>query len=568
MHLLGKILIVVAICLTTSVQAQMFDQAERKFKEGVSVYNLGQYDLAMQTFAEITSRYATTEFAPLAHYYYGLSANKLKKYKESNLMINQLLTRFPRWEQRDEAYYLLGVNYLALEEYNRGLDYLNRIGDSDFGKDIQGVKQFYIQNINSIPILKSLNTTHPNDRIIAQALVMQIQAKSSNKAELELSDQLTNQFGIEGVKEEKAVQPEPASPAPYEKKWTKGYYNVAVLFPYRLADFRSSKRNLSNQYAYDYFAGLQIARQTLQAEGVLVNIQAYDVGNEESVVLNMMNNTFFRQTDLIFGPLYSKPFELVSSFATLNNIVMVNPLATDGSLLSNGEWVYLAHPSIQSQTQEIIKLAKNISRVPVAAIYYGSTTKDSTMAFTYRDELIKVGGKVLEMKELKGEADVMNSRVSQFVAEKPTHFVLFSTDTKAGRAFMNVLAGRNLNTLPVIASANSFDFYRSRPGGYGRNLYLIETDYVDLMKDSIKEFQVKYYNKTNTLPSVYSYQGYDQMLFFGRMLGKYNAQLKDGIVLRKYEEDYLLAGFDFTKSRDNKVSSLLKYEDSRWVPLE
>lgn len=566
MQSLAKFLIIASLCFVSNVQAQIFDQTERKFKEGISFYNLGRYDLAMQQFAEITSRYSTTELAPLAHYYYGLAAFKLKKYNESNLMLLQLLSRYPRWEERDEAYYLLGINYLELEDYSKGLDYLNRISDPGMGKDIQGVKQNYIQNLKSIQTLKALNKVYPNDRIIAHALVMQIQAKSSDKAELELSDQLTNQFGIE-VFEEKKIEQTTSLPT-YEKKWTKGYFNVAVLFPYRLSEFRSSKRNISNQYAFDYFTGLQIARQTLQSEGILVNLQAYDVSNEETTVLNMMNNNFFRQTDLIFGPLYAKPYDLVASFADLNNILMVNPLATDGNLLENGKWVYLAHPSINTQMREVVELAKTKSKVPIAAIYYGSSPKDSSMAFTYRDELIKDGGKVLEMKMLTGGSESMNIRVSLFEIEKPNHIVFFSNEPRAGQAFMSVLSGRKLSNLPVMASANSFDFNRSRPTGFGRNLYLIATDYVDVDKDSIKEFQVKYYNKTNTLPSVYSYLGYDQMLFFGRMLGKYKEQLKDGIELRKYNDDYLLTGFNYTKSRENKVSSILKFEDSRWVPME
>lgn len=566
----NKILILGLILFSQGVQAQLFDRPEQKFQEGINFYKQGRYDAAIHKFADITSNSANDEYAPLAHFYYALSANKLKKYNEGNLMLRQLLTRYPNWPQRDEVYYLLAIDYFELSDHRRAFDALDRIGDVRMGKDVQGLKQYYLKNVDDVATLKSLNSEHPNDRVVAVALVDLIQSKSSNKADLELSDRLTNQYNID-VNRPKEFVPEKKEDSsvknpPYEKKWTKGYYNVAVLFPYRLDEIKSTKRGLPNQYAYDYFAGLQIARQKLKSEGIVINVQAYDLGNEEDKSLEMINNTHFRQTDLIIGPLYSRPFELVSDFANVNGITMVNPLATDGSLLENGKLVYLAHPSILTQTQEVLRVAKSRTTVPIAAIYYGNNPKDSAMAFTYQDEVKKAGGKVLEIKELSGGAPQMNEQISQFASQKPNHVVLFCTDPKAGPALMNILMGRKISGVPVIATANSFDFNRTRPMGYGSNLYLIAPDFVDITKDSIKTFQKEYFDKTNTLPSVYSYQGYDQMLFFGRMLAKYQVRMPDGVALRTYEDDYLLSGFDYTQSRENTVSSILTYEDKRWLP--
>ncbi len=565
-------LIVLTLVLSIPGYGQLFDQPERKFQEGLSFYKLGRYDMAIQKFGDITSNNANDTYAPLAHYYYALSANKIKKYNDSNLMLRQLLSRYATWPQRDEAYYLIANNYFELKDPRRAFDFLRRIGDARIGKDVQGMKQHYLQDVQDVNLLKTLNTEYPNDRVVATNLVNLIQSKPSNKADLELSDRLTNQYNIGHNAGTSASQPAKKSPQKttpaYEKRWTKGYYNVAVLFPYRLYDFDLKQRTTSNQFAFDYFEGMLLARQQLKSEGVQINLQAYDLSNEEDKVMEMVNNSYFQQSDLIFGPLYARPFELVVDFANVNNITVVNPLATDSRLLENGKLVYLAHPSIQRQTQEIVSLIKSRGGNPVAAIYYGGNTKDSVMALTYREELLKAGGKVLEMKAIRGGADDMNSQISGFTGQKPNHVVLFSTDSKSGPALMNVLAGRDLQSIPVVAIANSFNFNQRRPSGYGGNLYLLDHDYVDLNKESIKKFQVDYFEKTNTLPSVYSYQGYDQLLFFGRMIGKHSERVKDGIELRRYNDDYLLYGFDYTKSRENSVSSLLTYRDARWIPWE
>ncbi len=560
------------LALSVPVHGQLFDQPERKFQEGLSFFKLGRYDMAIQKFGDITSNNANDSYAPLAHYYYALSANKISKFNESNLMLKQLLTRYAGWPQRDEAYYLIANNYFELNDPRKAFDYLRRVGDARLGRDIQGMKQQYLQDVQDVNLLKSLNSEYPNDRVVATNLVNLILSRPSNKADLELSDRLTNQYGIgvdDGKNRFQTNKKSDNKPNPsYEKRWTKGYYNVAVLFPYRLYDFDPNQRSMSNQFAYDYFEGMLLARQQLKSEGVQVNLQAYDLSNEEDKVMEMVNNSYFQQSDLIFGPLYARPFELVVDFANINNITVVNPLATDSRLLENGKLVYLAHPSIQRQTQEVVQLIKTRSQLPVAAIYYGSNTKDSVMAMTYRDELQALGGKILEIKEIRGNAAQFNGRVSSFESQKPNHVVLFSNDPKAGPALMSVLSGRNLKGIPVVAVANSFNFNQRRPSGYGGNLYLLDADYVDLTKEGIRQFQVDYYERTNTLPSVYSYQGYDQLLFFGRMIGKHQERIKDGIELRRYNDDYLLSGFDYIKSRENSVSSILTYQNSTWVPWE
>ena len=134
---------------------------------------------------------------------------------------------------------------------------------------------------------------------------------------------------------------------------------------------------------------------------------------------------------------------------------------------------------------------------------------------------------------------------------------------------MEVATGRKLTTTPVIATSTSFNLQQSRLARFGSRLYLIDTDPVDRDKETIRQFQKNYFSKTNTFPSVYSYQGYDQLLFFARMLYKYKDKLSDGLQSRKYgEEEYLLAGFDYTKANENQIMPVLKYNGSKWIPVD
>ncbi|HEV7350410.1 ABC transporter substrate-binding protein [Telluribacter sp.] len=547
--------------------AQLFDKSGKNYREAIDFYKQGKYLVAMNRLAPLTR--TTSSFAPYSHYYYALAAYQLKKYNDSYLMLRQLVSRYPNWERMNDAHYLMGATQLALGNYQQALQSLQLIDEAGLKKDVQGLKQHYLSQITDLNALKNLQKQNAGDKEVAVALVSLIQKKSTDKADLELSDRLTNRFGIESTETVSVKNPTPGqkSPPRTARNWEKGYYNVAVMLPFRLGEVPASRRSRPNQYAYDYYQGMLLAKQQLKDEGILVNLQTYDIGSEEALMRDLVNNNQFRQSDLLIGPLYTNTYEIASKFASENDVLIVNPLSTDGSLLASSNNAYLARPSIEYQMAQAAQLAARLSAGLTAAVYYGTTSKDSAMAAAYTEEIKKKGGKVLEMVRITDQKETIDARMSRFEREKPTHIVLASTDPQSGPALFSVLNGRDLSNVPVIATATSFDFQRSRPHSYGGRLYLLETDYIDLTKDNIKAFRRAYYEQSETLPSVYSYQGYDQLLFLGRMIAKYKDRLSQGLKARQFDEDYLLSGFDFTKSRENQVSPLLRAEGSRWVPV-
>lgn len=57
------------------------------------------------------------------------------------------------------------------------------------------------------------------------------------------------------------------------------------------------------------------------------------------------------------------------------------------------------------------------------------------------------------------------------------------------------------------------------------------------------------------------------MLFFGRQLARSGGQLRNRSALRSDTDDYLLSGFDYTKSNDNQIVPIVRYEGGRFVKI-
>lgn len=566
MKVIFFLILTVQIGLYQTAFGQSNVQAESRYRSALADYKQGKYAVAMDKFYPMTSVNAKTAYSPYAQYYYALSAYQLKRYKDAKPMLLQLQSRYPGWNKINDVYYLLGAVNLANGQINDGLDQLARIKESSLNKDVQALKQHHLGAIKDFLKLKELQKEYPNDRDIALMVYQSIQsARTPAQGDLAYAEQLDKQFKFR--KSEKVEEAPKRSIPRSDTQWTKGYLDVAVLLPFRLDEFSTSKRR-SNQFAYDYYLGLTVAKEQLQMEGITVNLWAYDVSNDAKSMQAIADNKNFQLSDMIIGPLYAGTFDVAADFVSGSNAIMLNPLSTDASLMK-GKNIYLGHPSITYQTQKAAQWMRTLSPGLNTVIYYGNTAKDSAMAASYATEWKAKGGKVTSITKIQPDRESLETKVPSFETDKPAHVALFSSDGESGAHLIEVLNSRKLNALPVLATSTSFNAQQSRLSRYGSRLSLIDADYVDREKETIRQFQKNYYNKTSTFPSVYSYQGYDQLLFFARMLSKYKDKLPSGLQSRKFgSEEYLLSGFDYTKANENQITPVLKYSGSKWVPVD
>lgn len=558
----------------SALQAQgQADASERRYRNGVRLYQQGKYDLAKAELLPLIQR-RTGGTAPYAHYYHALADLKLKRYAESRQTLRQLLELYPDWKKNNEVYYLLGAVYLESRQYEQGLEQLARISDLQMKADVNKLESYHLNRIDDLKQLKQLQKEFPENRNVALALIDLIQRTSTDRSDLELSDKLSNRFGVPVASAStRPTNPEPAptttspstppSTAPQRNR-NKGYYNVGVLFPFRLNELDVEERARSNQYVIDLYNGMRMARSKLQSEGITVNLFAYDVDRDPARMSELLQNASFQQNDLLFGPLYAEPNRMAVEYATRMGITLVNPISTSNDLIASQPNAFLAQPSLLTQAQRVMALARTFSGPRKAAIYYGSARKDSLLAATYQSELKRQGYQVLEMKEIVENTD----DVTLSELNRPGHVFLSYSDEKSGPRLLQTLSRLKM-TGPVVATASGFDFLKNSLSTFNRsNLYLLYPDFVDTQRPEVEAFNETYLTQYNIIPSTYAYQGYDMLLFFGRMLARNRGQLPARSTMVSDTSDYMLSGFSYINSNGNQIVPIVQYDEGRFVIKE
>lgn len=575
--------------------AQLSPDAQRRYTTAVKLVQTGEYERAKSDLNALIQQRGP--LAAYANYYYALAAFRQRNFGQARSGVRQLMEGFPNWRKMDDAQYLLAAICMETGQYEDALTALQTIRDPALRPDATKLEKNFIPRLSDLNRLKQLNRAFPGDQTVGLALIDLIQRSSSDKDDLELSDRLTNRFGVPGtVMTQPATAPTtaPAGNASAERppattaipvsrnNRLKGYYNVAVLLPFRLDEFDAEKRARSNQYVYDLYDGIKLAKNKLQEEGITVNLFAYDLENDPNKTLELVNNPTFAQTDLIIGPLYVEPNRIASAYANQNNMVLLNPIATNSELVSNQPWSFLAQPSVNQQSQKVAELVRTLNVGRRAALYFGTARKDSLLAMAYRNELKRQNYQILDFRKLGGSAQAMADAMQFTGSTTPArslsavtppasinvgHVFFASSNDDDGARLLDALSRRRVNA-PLIATASAFDYYRNPVSTFTRrDLYLLYPEFIDASREPVIQFQDDYVTKRNTIPSVFALEGYDMMLFFGRQLAKNGASSLNRAGLQSDTDDYLLSGFDYTQTNDNQIVPIVKYEDGRFVKI-
>ncbi|MFT4033713.1 MAG: ABC transporter substrate-binding protein [Siphonobacter sp.] len=526
---------------------------QRAYQTALRAYQDKQYEEALHLFAPLTHARYQNELTPYCHYFMALAYLKTQHTGDGRAIIRQLENRFPQWSKLDDAH-LLYANFLLEEgNYDLGIDALKRLNNSSMAANIQNLETVYLAKCLNLSTLKQIQKKYPNDPIIATNLVDLIRVSSTNKADLDLADQLSVRFGF-GVKTQSpAISVSQIQARKAEKKSS---YAIGILLPFHL----SEQEKGPNQYIIDLYEGIKLAVRKLQSEGTNVTLYAYDVDNTPEPLEQIMADKQFQALDLLVGPLYPKTYQMASAWALPRKIPIISPLSTNGTIIQGQPNAYLVQPSIETQAKEILKFA-NTFLPKSTLIAYGSNRQDSLLAITYADLATKAGVKVLGCK--RGLSD---QNLTELNGKKPGHFLgIFSNQGSAP----SILSWTNRSGLncPIFIPYESINPTTTSASSFaGQLVYLYDTAYPSEKQAATLDFRQNYLTRVKTLPSTYAYLGYDTMLFFGRMLGKFGTDFSKGVKYQEYTDGYTLGGFDYRNANDNQALTILRYTNYQFIP--
>lgn len=346
----------------------------------------------------------------------------------------------------------------------------------------------------------------------------------------------------EGLAQERLVRVKPS-------------YNVAVIMPFmtKLYNFRSDVPAQSLR-SVEFYEGMKLAFDSLEKEGVRLNITVYDSQRDVEEVQAVLKKPELLEADLIFGPVGTEALREVAKFGLAHGIPVISAFNNNPEVAEDNHYFIQVNPSFATQSRYIAEfLTKHIKMPPpysgikkVNYLMLGMVDDTSRMkevqnaySLAKNDPSAKIPQKVLDagnftIDNLKSHfsRDAINVVIVPSYRSEP-----FVTAVLRELSAMVDLVEKKYNHEFLVIGMPQWKYYERVNFEYYENLKLHITDefFVNTDKSENIKFRDAYRANYGIAPREFAYIGFDLTLYFGRLLKKYGTAFPD-----KFEEESAL----------------------------
>lgn len=393
------------ILLSTLLFGYLFSfaqTAQGDYLEAKRLLKNEQYTSAKGAFGALTDN---PTFGSYASFYYAFCAYKQGDKSQAMDMWMQILAKNPKWKNKHEVLFWLAHTNFDSGNFDKGIEYseeLSQYSDLEsIGIDLY--RQFLVPL--SVDELKDLYENHTSNRNLAFTYTKKLLEQSYEERDFDEINKLNKKWKFEDHNMSLDELP----------NLKKDRYSIGVMLPF-MYDEDNTEWVIKNDLVMDLYQGMNMALEELKENGVDLDIVAMDTKRSEETTSVLLDNLNESDLDLIIGPLYPGPVDLVKSYSLETQTNMVNPLSSNSQIINDNPYAFLFKPTYETMAIELAKQANRQFWNKNVMIFYENNDRDSLFAATYKKEVEEAGFNVLWYQELtKSNAkSVLDTLIEQY----------------------------------------------------------------------------------------------------------------------------------------------------------
>ena len=325
-----------------------------------------------------------SEFYPYYIFYRSISNYYLNNKDQSLNDLNEIIKSYPKWSQIDEVYYWTIKIIIDKESIETILNFFNKIKSIEIQEDIYFMIEPKIKKISSFNQLKSLYKDYPRNKIVAKYYGRSLLKEY-------LSDEIIDEINeiLDLVERDKLFIVE-------NKK-----FRVAVLLPFMFDGLDNDYFIKKNNFIMDLYSGILFGHMNYDSINSMIDIIPFDTRRDPNTVKKIIQEGSLDNIDLIIGPLYGKPIEIIKQFCLENKVLMINPLSSNNKIIDDNKYSLLFKPSIKTVAEKASEFSINRFNINKnTIIFYENNFQDSLIAKIYKDNLEKNGFNIIYSKSV------------------------------------------------------------------------------------------------------------------------------------------------------------------------
>ncbi len=331
-----------------------------------------------------------------------------------------------------------------------------------------------------------------------------------------------------------------------------GSYRLGTTFP---------------KYLYsgiEFYQGLLLAIDTLEKEGLKVDINIHDSKSEKTPLTYVINSDEFQNTDLIIGNVNASEAKTLANIASRKNIPFINATyPNDAGINNNPEFVILNSTLLTHCTAIYKFIQKNHSLAPVILFRKKGAQEDKLTSY-FQDIARSASGIPLKIKYVTLDDTIDSTAVIAAIGDvaSTTVCIAGSLDLNFGQQLTKVLASQYAEhpsivfAMPTWWEATNFsgNNFKNIEIVYSTPFYMPATHPIVVAVQNL--FKTKYFSR----PSDMVYRGYETLYHFAHLLILNGRNLGSGLSDKRFK---LINDFDIQPVLDSKNNTLDYFENKK-----
>lgn len=285
---------------------------------------------------------------------------------------------------------------------------------------------------------------------------------------------------------------------------------VAVLLPMRV-------NGSSGRQFLEFYQGVLLALEELKSDGISTQVDLFNTARSVTEVESLLQRPELQQADLIIGPVYDECVPPVAAFAAERGIPVVSPLAelrsADNSLL------FQVAPTASSKYDKLKDDLSDARHV----IVISSARNDAEFVSEITPFIPKSAKRIDYVRNMS-----TMTLADQLSFEKDNVIVVLSEDETTSESILayigsicsGMAAKEGKEPVVRVISSSRWSRFRNTDKDlfFKMNLRYVTSYHADRNNERVLNFDNRYISAFGSLPSLYSYRGYDvAKLFVGKL---------------------------------------------------
>jgi hypothetical protein len=348
-------------------------------------------------------------------------------------------------------------------------------------------------------------------------------------------------------------------------------HRIAVFVPLYL----DSAFDASGNYRYDknfpkfinpgleFYEGVQLALDSLQAEKVLLDIQIYDTRSATQSIEQVLQTPDFQQTELIIGHVIPAELYLLANAAAHKNIPFINVnFPNDGGVTNNPDFVIL-NSTLKTHCEGLYKFIQRNWPTSNILLFRKKGSQEDRLK-DYFSQIEKNTASVpLKLKNITLEEPFdIKQLLPNLDSTQKNICIVGSLDENFGKNICMQLASVNktypikIFGMPTWDNINDF----SQPEYIDQEIYYTTPFYVNPNDSLVLSIQQYFKTRFYSRPSDMVFRGYETLYHFGKLLLQHGPNLSGSIGEKKYK---VFTDFDIQPVFLNKQTMTLDYFENK-----